>query len=426
MWKFKLGKLNVIVAVLVMLISFQTKTVAFADSYTWTSMTSETGGQYWSAVISDSGSLIITSDRSAYIRRSTNAGASWTTFTGLASGSYYFAMSKDGTKILAVANEGSTSYRSQDSGATWTVTNIGGLGSRRPCMSDDGTKMMVPRVNAVPRISSDSGATWSDSTLTNLAWMSCAMSADGTKIFMVAQGTYNFYASSNSGASWSTTTLVDAYPNDVATSADGGIVYIANNSTRAIYRSINSGVSFVKANPSTTMASPNFVSTSDDGQTVVVFDGGSTIKTSIDGGNTWVSETGAGTHNWYAGDITSDGSKIVAPDATNGSYVWKSTFVVPSSLTLTSGSAISLNYRTINTITATSNYAGKVTFFANGKRIGNCVAVPTVSLVATCNYKPTIHGAVRITANFVPTNSSYTSISTELFRTKISGRPNNR
>jgi hypothetical protein len=86
-----------------------------------------------------------------------------------------------------------------------------------------------------------------------------------------------------------------------------------------------------------------------------------------------------------------------------------------------------MTYRSSNTVTTTSNYAGKVTFYANGKKIGGCISIPTDgSFIATCNYKPTIHGAVTITAKFVPADSYFSAISQELFRTRVSSRTNNR
>jgi hypothetical protein len=80
-----------------------------------------------------------------------------------------------------------------------------------------------------------------------------------------------------------------------------------------------------------------------------------------------------------------------------------------------SSSSISLNipnglqFRIPSSITATTNTAGRVTFFANGKKIANCISIPTVSsgsITATCTYRPSFRGDISITAQFSPTDSS--------------------
>lgn len=58
-------------------------------------------------------------------------------------------------------------------------------------------------------------------------------------------------------------------------------------------------------------------------------------------------------------------------------------------------------FRTSSTITATSSVAGKVTFYANGKRISGCISKGTVNGVASCSWRPTTHLSVRLTARIV-------------------------
>ncbi len=70
-------------------------------------------------------------------------------------------------------------------------------------------------------------------------------------------------------------------------------------------------------------------------------------------------------------------------------------------------------YRTQTTITATVVGAeGKVTFFLNSKRIPNCIGRPTSSRVATCSWKPAIHGSANVRATFLPTSNDYYSSTT--------------
>jgi hypothetical protein len=67
-------------------------------------------------------------------------------------------------------------------------------------------------------------------------------------------------------------------------------------------------------------------------------------------------------------------------------------------------------YRVATVLTATTNVAGKVTFYANNKRIPGCVSIPTSSLIATCNWKPSLHGSIAISTLLVPTDSNYLNV----------------
>lgn len=90
----------------------------------------------------------------------------------------------------------------------------------------------------------------------------------------------------------------------------------------------------------------------------------------------------------------------------------------------------SFSYRTSSTLIATVSTPGKVTFFANGKRIGGCVSLSTVSsstITASCEYKPAIRGGISISASLVPADqSSYRSSSVSLSRNPVAKRSNTR
>jgi hypothetical protein len=64
------------------------------------------------------------------------------------------------------------------------------------------------------------------------------------------------------------------------------------------------------------------------------------------------------------------------------------------------------------TISVSLNVPGKVRFFANGKRVANCLAVATTgaypSVTATCNWKPTTRGYISLTASLTPTSGTFT------------------
>jgi hypothetical protein len=68
-------------------------------------------------------------------------------------------------------------------------------------------------------------------------------------------------------------------------------------------------------------------------------------------------------------------------------------------------------YRSATTITATANVESRITFLANGKRIAGCIKVATITLVATCNWKPSTRNFVTISIQIAPTDNNYTSSS---------------
>ena len=78
------------------------------------------------------------------------------------------------------------------------------------------------------------------------------------------------------------------------------------------------------------------------------------------------------------------------------------------------------SFRTATTITANTSTSGKVTFYAFGKRIPGCINVVTSANVATCNWKPSVHGQIPLSASFVPNSglNSNTQLSNPVTATK--------
>jgi hypothetical protein len=77
-------------------------------------------------------------------------------------------------------------------------------------------------------------------------------------------------------------------------------------------------------------------------------------------------------------------------------------------------------------IKVATSTAGKVTFWANGKRIGGCINLLTVSLVATCSWKPAIQGAVQIIATIKPNLETYLAGTSPVFWTSVVRRTTTR
>lgn len=83
-------------------------------------------------------------------------------------------------------------------------------------------------------------------------------------------------------------------------------------------------------------------------------------------------------------------------------------------------------YRSATSISASTNTPSQVTFLANNKRIATCIKVTTVNLVATCNWKPSVHGSITISVQIYPTDANYTSSSASASAVISAKRTGNR
>lgn len=77
-----------------------------------------------------------------------------------------------------------------------------------------------------------------------------------------------------------------------------------------------------------------------------------------------------------------------------------------SSVSISAGS--NAQFRVPLTITATSSYAGRVTFYANGKRIPSCINIILASSV-NCSWTPSARGAAAIKVILSPSGPYYSS-----------------
>lgn len=80
--------------------------------------------------------------------------------------------------------------------------------------------------------------------------------------------------------------------------------------------------------------------------------------------------------------------------------------------------------------TVTANLSGKVRFFFDGKRIPNCLAVPTTgiapNLVAICTWKPAVSGSKLVYATFTPTDGTSGTLTTSKVALQVLRRANTR
>lgn len=100
-----------------------------------------------------------------------------------------------------------------------------------------------------------------------------------------------------------------------------------------------------------------------------------------------------------------------------------------TSLTASTSSLTTATFRSQNSLVATVNYVGKVTFYAQGKRIAGCINVSTTGsgpYTATCNWKPATRGAQSVSATYTPTASPSNAISLSWGSIFVSNRSGNR
>jgi hypothetical protein len=71
-------------------------------------------------------------------------------------------------------------------------------------------------------------------------------------------------------------------------------------------------------------------------------------------------------------------------------------------------SAVQFQHTGTTTLTAQlTGSDGVVTFYYNNKKIFRCLNLTSTSLVATCNWRPAVHGTVWLTATVQPSNSNF-------------------
>lgn len=163
---------------------------------------------------------------------------------------------------------------------------------------------------------------------------------------------------------------------------------------------------------------------------------------STDSGSTWnnVSTGTGGTTNSYTTASTTVSMsgyqyRVVVTNTLSGNT--SSTTSSVATLTVTQatpniglsipiGSTTIAAYRSTITLTLTSNAAGKIGLKANGRWIPGCRNLAITTSV-TCNFKPSLHGQIAITASFEPTSTAnYLPVTTSPAYIAATARSNKR
>lgn len=92
----------------------------------------------------------------------------------------------------------------------------------------------------------------------------------------------------------------------------------------------------------------------------------------------------------------------------------------------TQSGSMKMDRRTPSPLTVNVDTQSRVTFFANGKTIAGCRNILSTSGTATCNWKPSVHGSIRIHAAAIPISSSYVAANTPTITVGVVARTNKR
>lgn len=139
------------------------------------------------------------------------------------------------------------------------------------------------------------------------------------------------------------------------------------------------------------------------------FYGGGAGSSTADHGAGWGAGGGGGSSFTHASLVT--GTPTHTQGFRSGNGITTITYSEIKTATTTSlafaGNVTSIEKRKAIYLTATVTVAGKVTFFANGKRIAGCINKVAVSTTAACSVKASVMGKAIYTATYTPTSSSY-------------------
>ncbi|MFM6940470.1 MAG: hypothetical protein ACKOXI_00600 [Candidatus Planktophila sp.] len=243
-----------------------------------------------------------------------------------------------------------------------------------------------------------------------------AISPDGTKAVFGSYANNRFML-----VDLTTNTLIRSY----TASYSGVPVWTPDSS--AIYACNQQGAQIYKIDPSsttiTTYSIPGGTCTSiamsPNGSYIVVASTNNSVYRILTSTPSTVAATTTGFSSlpWDVkiGSNSTNGEFAIITDRNNKAvyriYEGVGSAPIAASLNLTAASLVA-TYRSALSITASSNTAGKVTFYADGKKIPGCIARTTTLNIThdvTCLWKPAVHKSYQITANVTPSSGSYLS-----------------
>jgi hypothetical protein len=287
--------------------------------------TTSSSASHQSVAVSNDGLVIVatslTSDGGPGVEISHDGGRTWGSVKPSSGDFYYAAISANGKLILVTDNSGAI-YRSTDSGSTFRLLYTAPTGSiTSMAASADGSDIVITQGGAnMLMLSHDAGANWAHSGATS-TWYDiltgATMSADGSHIALfLAIGTEIGF-STDGGATFSNLSATNTGElwKYSGTSADGQYVLAA--STRSVWLSTDYGQTYRKVYAVTGSNIVNSIAVSGDGQTLALSVNGGTgagLKSSTDGGTTWSSAPN--TNKFISMALAHDGSRLFAAGST--------------------------------------------------------------------------------------------------------------
>ena len=124
------------------------------------------------------------------------------------------------------------------------------------------------------------------------------------------------------------------------------------------------------------------------------------------GGDNAGGASGGGGGSYFSNGLNVNRVTTVDAVAENVSGYVTISAVAPPSITLTSSSGQNVAYKGQNfSLQVSIDQAGKITFYADGKKIAGCINLSASVGVKTCSWKPTVQKSVRIYATIGPLNA---------------------
>ena len=285
----------------------------------WTSHEGQPGQKWAVVALSADGTQLVAGDDGGYIYTSINGG-SFVASSDVTGTWNSLVMSADGSKLLAVSYN-DTFYTSDAAvnDGDWTAHDEGiGRTVKKAAISADGSHMAVVGQNS-PTFVSVNGGAWT--TLAQepgyINWSSIAYSADGARLVGTLYYTTYVRTSLDNATTWSNHVLQGTGEWLQALVSDDGNVVVMQDGGNGIQRSVDGGVTwtfypFQNGTPIDRLAM------SSNGMKLIGADfSANSIKTSNDGGQTWVEQVVTNDPNryWSSVAISDDGTRLVAIEA---------------------------------------------------------------------------------------------------------------
>jgi hypothetical protein len=132
--------------------------------------------------------------------------------------------------------------------------------------------------------------------------------------------------------------------------------------------------------------------------------------------------SGGGGSSYIHPTLVTNSSNSLNTTVSHGSVMISYTVVTLATITLSAISGTPAAYRKSLTIRATASSAGRLTFYANGKRIPGCIS-RTVTTSFDCTFKPSSRGAVSIYSSFIPSTNDELANRSSVMTLLLGSRP---